>query len=741
MIDDASPLLPAPASDALWIGNAEFASLSGISARKATEAMRKSLDGKTWRGHALEVRRRQNPSGTGGSHLQVFVPTLPKAMAQAWQARNPDVFSPVRVDGAMVPFRLEDGVEVDNKAISMAKWKESIIAPALLHPCRSRQRAATIKDIAGKLHTDLQGKRACIPQKTLYGWIAAYEKSDGGGLPALVRKQRHEKGQRVILNRNWDVACPFDTNKKTEIASAITTYIKSLWANGVRGWAKVEQLASSKLMQICKEAGWQEATPTQCRLGRHAVERFAAHKLVATKEKDAKKFADLFQGRIIRSHINREPMDVVFGDVHPVDIYLTREDGSPVTPRLIAWYDLGTHRLHATLVLLDKGKGITQAHISSAFANMVADWGLPLRLYLDNGKEYDWMPMVHGFETLTGLVMNFKQFTADLMTPELASGLDEEAQESTYQEPGAIIRARPYNAPAKPIEGAFAVLETYLSAMPGWIGGNRMVKKTQNVGKAPEPYPGNLEDFHADFDNALKWYHATPQGKKSNLAGLSPNQAYQAQIDAGWRPVSCHREVLIYAMSETLTTKVHNKGIQVDGTWYEAPELTPYRQRKVNVRYAKWAPDRVILHGDDGYSWIPRAPVFDALDVQGAIEQGRRQKVMTNHIKGLKAETHRLDLPAEIARHVGTLGSAPETPAGVAIDLAPGLQKLIESSQNTPPVNAQITRFLQPGQFIDPDTGEVRDALDRDYQEPEKKLGGAATPPNPLDEIVARYGT
>ncbi len=737
---DASPLLPARTSDALWIGNAEFSELAGISSRVGTKAMSKCLAGGAWRGHALEVRKSSNKGGTGGGHLQVFVPSLPHDLAKAWKAKHPEIFSPAKIEAA-VTIGLDDRAETDPQAIRLAKWKESLIAPALSHRPRSRQRASTIKDIAARLHTDPTGKATRVPEKTLYDWIAAYEKPEGGGLPALVRKKRCDRGKRVTINRRWDHACPFEEKTKTALEEGINEYIRSLWANGVRGWAKVAQLASSKLLEMSRAAGWKEASQAQCNLGRHAVERFADYKLVSIKEKDAKRFADQYEGRIIRTHANRAPMDIVFGDVHPIDIYLRREDGSTVTPRLIAWYDLATHRMHGTLVLLDKGKGITQAHVSAAFANMVADWGLPMLLYLDNGKEYDWTPMIQGFETLTGIVMDFKQFTAELMSPELAESFGEDVSELPTRAPGAIVRARPYNAPAKPIEGAFATLETYLAALPGWIGGDRINKKTQNVGKKPEHYPGNLEDFHEDFDNALRWYHATPQGQKTSLAGLSPNDAYKAHIEKGWKPVTCHREALIYAMSEAMTVKVHTKGIQVDSTWYEADELTPYRQRKVTVRYAKWAPDRVILEGVDGYAWIPRAPVFDALDRCGAIEQGRRQKAMTNHVRGMKAATHRLDMPAEIARHVATLEDAPTTPEGLEMDLAPGLKKLIDDSKNMPPVPAQKPRVLQPGQFIDPKTGEVRDALENHYQEPKKKLGGAATPPNPLDEIVARYGT
>jgi hypothetical protein len=48
-----------------------------------------------------------------------------------------------------------------------------------------------------------------------------------------------------------------------------------------------------------------------------------------------------------------------------------------------------------------------------------------------------------------------------------------------------IVRAKPYNARAKPIEGIFGVLETHhFAKLPGWVGGNRMKSKTANIGRA-----------------------------------------------------------------------------------------------------------------------------------------------------------------------------------------------------------------------------------------------------------------
>ena len=120
-------------------------------------------------------------------------------------------------------------------------------------------------------------------------------------------------------------------------------------------------------------------------------------------DKDARQFFDRMLPRIRRHREGLQPMDIVVGDVHPIDILLTRADGSTVTPRAIAWLDVATQRLHVTLVQLEKGEGIKQVHVAQAFAAMCSAWGLPHQLYLDNGAEYGWQDMLDGFAQLSRL--------------------------------------------------------------------------------------------------------------------------------------------------------------------------------------------------------------------------------------------------------------------------------------------------------------------------------------------------
>lgn len=753
-----------------WLDIPAFAALAGIHPSNAREACNRCHDGGTWRGYPFKVRKQ------AGKSWQVYAPSLPPDLFAAWQATQPKPPAPlpesppVPATLAATPANL--GKLPDPRHIERAKWIEKLILPALEYPPRSAARGGIINDTARREHIGPDGKPCQVAPETLRLWVRRYEQ---GGLAALVRKPRIEKkAGRVFINRKWDAACPLVDAHKTAIATAIKTYIKSLWGAVNPGWKKVENLASSKLMNLCQEYGWQAATYDACRMGRHAVENFREFGVIHTKEKDAKRFSDLYKPRIIRGG-NYRPMEIIVGDVHPVDILVTRQDGSIATPRLIAWYDFATHRIFATLVLLEKGQGITQADVWASFAAMVEAWGLPERLYLDNGAEYHGRKRGFDPATLSGLIRGFNELSALVIAartlalelgkeppPEFTSEIvtiDRTTPKATDEPPareaGAIVRALPYNAAAKPIEGAFAALEKVLAMLPGYIGSDRMNKRTPKLGKQTVAWP-DADSFEAAFTTALAYWHMLEQA--GNLNGHSPNAAYAAHCEQGWKAIPIPREALIFALSEAVNPKVHNRGIQVAGNWYFGDGLIPYGQRKVNIRYAKWAPERLILvkcAAPLQLEWIDRAPEFHAIDQAGAIEQSRRNGLALRHIGALKAETQPLDMADEMARHVATQPPAPATPFGPAVNLVSGVKALVEDGRKKGPAPKQTIRTLKPAEVIDPGTGQVRNLLDglakiappAPTPQPENLLDRLKAPAvqqsaphhDPLDDLVRRH--
>jgi hypothetical protein len=713
--EDGAACLPAPVEG--WLSVVEFAALAGIIERNARAALACCHSGKTWRGFALEVRK------VNGKAYQVHAPSLPLDLFAAWQAAQPKPPVPVTETAALVaiPDAEESHPRLHtHEEIELGKWKEKLILTALEFPKRSRARGGVIKTISEREHVRPDGTKCRYSARALGEWVELYE---AGGLSALMRKPRQEKGPRVFINRAWDAACPLDDAQKSAISAAIKIHIKSLWATANPGWVKVENLASSKLVELCQAHGWQDATYITCRLGRHIVEDSREYADIHTKGKHAKKFFDLFKPRVARDHSLLKPMEIIAGDVHPVDVTYLRQDGSTATPRMIAWYDVANHRTFYTLVALEPGQGITQADVWASFAAMVEAWGLPERLYLDNGSEYNGNKridreildgLIRGFNELSALVINWRQFMG-AVEQESRHGFTVEEAPLSEREAGGIIRALPYNAPGKPgIEGSFASIEKVLSMLPGYIGGDRMKQRTPKLGKKTQPWP-NFEALEGAFKTALAYWHSLPQA--GNLKNQSPNAVYAAQIATGWRAVPIPREALIFALSEAKTCKVQNDGIVIFGLRYYGDALARYPQQKVCIRVAKWAPERVILVENTRplkLALLDRDTAYHPQDEAGAKEQSRREGLINRHYKDLKSEAGSTDtdMLAEMARTVAHHPPAQATLFGPAISLGAGVQSLVEDGQRKGPPPRQPARPLKLAETIDPETGKVRSLAD-----------------------------
>lgn len=651
-----------------WLSAKSFSELAGIAERNARTALSKSI----WRGQSLTVRTASGQGGKSGERYEVYAPSLPPMLYAKWvaaQVAQPQPEAPATTMTVEV-------IQCDptaSKRTEKALWILGLIRPILSHTKNTPERAAAIADVLARTHTRPDGKAVRVGKSQLYEWLNRYENDHVEGLR---RKQRADLGaRRVMVTREWDAACPLDEGSRQAIAEALGEYVRSLWASGAAGWAVIQQFASLKLEDLSRTAGWDVPTMEMkpaCMVSRAFVEQYRKSGLLAVADKDAKRFFDVHIPRIRRSRDDLMPMDVVVGDVHPIDIAIPRPDGSIAYPRAICWHDVATNRLFVCLVLLEKGEGIKQTHVASAFAAMCAAWGLPLTLYLDNGSEYSWHEMMAAFAEISRLTQSLqRKFTVGELpgSGELRELVNEQRQ---------VIRANPYNAPAKPIEGLFSVIEgTVLSMMPGWVGGDRMRQKTHNVGKAPEPYPGTWEQFHADFETALAFYHQRPQG--GTMGGASPAQAYRTHIEAGWTRTHVEERVLLLAFAEEDTRKVQGGYVSWDGTEYYDDALLRYTGQTLTVRVCRHDPRYAFVFDKDRALICAAgvAPVFGFLDPAGAEEQARRKKVLMRYVAELRENVCRLDLVAEMRKVVESNGPMPQAQIGATVAVSDAAQQML----------------------------------------------------------------
>lgn len=607
------------------------------------------------------------------------------------------------------------------QAVMEQRWKLSILGPALIHPKNSKARGLALEAIAQAEHATSTGNPKRFSIRTLRAWIADI---DAGNIDGLSRKAREDKGEhRQFISRQWDQACQLPDEKKAEIAAALEQYVCSLWAGGAPSAKRIEQLSTSKLLELCQAAGWEEANMRDCAIGRYFIERYRDYSLVAIKERNAKLFMDKYTPRIQRNREGLKPGDVVIGDVHPLDV-LKAHDGREVHARLIAWLDLATYDIFVTTVLLEKGRGIRQEDIARSFVDMVDAWGLPSCLYLDNGSEYKWEEMIEGFTALSGITHAFNAFIK--ATGDIGEMIDQETVAPT-QESRALIRARPYNAPAKQIEGVFGILErSFFSMMKGWIGGDRMNKRTHKVGEAPRAHQGTEAEFERDLNTCLEIYR---NSSKTNGSG-SPYDLRRRFIADGWRPIKPKREVFYFAFSEVKKLKVHAGGIRVGDTWGMIDALVPKIGTSVDIRIAKWDRSLTFYIDDSGTMHaIPMGNTFNHGDPAGAKEQSRRAALLNEHIRTLKADTTRVDLLKEARRHLEALPPAPVMPEGITIDFngqGEAVSAALTEATEPPPK-------LLPGQQRHPNTGEIFSPRTQ-----EKGPNDAGTSFDPIQTLLVR---
>jgi hypothetical protein len=631
-----------------WISSSAFANVVGISERKSRQAFSRCYSGNLWRGHNLIVRKVKGKGGKSGWQYQVRLDSIPEELQLQYSP-------PLAVE--TVPQAVETK-DID--------WRYTVIQRALKHPLKSRERGLAVKKIAATYQAKPDGSRIKISERTIREWIKRYETAGPQGLGS--RKRADKGAHRVTISRRWDRGVDLPESFKNEISAKLEKYICSLWRSlqPDSGWYEVQRHASTFLLRLTLETA--PDTPPQkfkklCIVPRSLVERFREFKAVAIHDMDAKEYFDRITPRIQRSTAKLLPMECVMGDVHPIDIYYYRTDGSVATPKGIFWMDAATERLWCLPVFFKKGFGVCQEHVIESFGGMAEDptWGVPGGLYLDNGGEYNWSRLIKDALALSVPIY----FAEDgKYTP-------------TAKDP--ITKAQPYNSAAKGmIEGVFGALERkYFTKIPGWIGGDRTRKKITNVGKPPEPFPHSQEDLFNFILQAVDLYNDTPRGGR--LGGLSPNEKYRQFVDNGWQSSFFEEGILEGVLCKTEIRTVRQGRIRHLNEWYYHNALTnPAIGERVEIRVPLFGnKNRLMIfdHRGDFVCLASPDEIFDHDDRAGAVESTRRKRLARHHIRTMKSQTDKLDTLKLLTEEVEQIGPLPVPEPGGIISLSDDTEK------------------------------------------------------------------
>lgn len=639
-----------------WLGADEFSALAGISLQAARRALRRGINGETWRDHRIAVRHRLGRGGRSGIAYEVALESLPEPIGSAED-------DPVGLTSEQAaPGGLRRTVD-DQAATISHRW--GVVREALKHPRHSAQRSETLCAAARDIG---------VTKRTLYRWTQQYE---AHGVRGLARARPKNAGRpRVVVSRKFDgpfLAAGHSEAALQQIASTVHLSLKGLWASRAEraGGAEIRRMAEFLLLEACEARGL-SVDRSKVRLSRRSVERFAQYRVVNQRRNDRKAFDDA-KPRIRREWTALAPMERIVADVKHLDVIVTRPDGSPAWPKIVGFMDAGTGRVFVHPVLLEQGEGVRQEHVIEGFLAMVSDpqWGFPQGLYLDNGSEFGALTKIDSALQL-------------------------------INEPGArtIIFARPYNASAKPIESLFARLDRYVfSMMPGYAGPNRLAQKTQTVGRPPQPYPESWQEFCADLQGLIGAYHNRPVG--GPWRGRSPNEWLHEKVAAGWRSSQVEPLSLDAAFSDHDTRRVDRGVVSVKGQRFTHPALTALPSRTVVDLALPWRRGAAPLARIPQIGWVclSRDVAFPARWIEGARESRRRQQGQSRYVAGLSKEAPSIDPVATAIRRSERMTKERSVAAGARLDLGSQLGELgsaVDAGRRAlanPPSTAEVRRL------------------------------------------------
>lgn len=605
---------------AIWISIDQMAQTLSISPQAARRRVRKALKG----GRGCTARCIPGRGGRSGVRYEILLSSLSEPLQRDFNPQSEELHDDTCATIAHVSQ--PKFIAAPNQGEEERRRRAVL---RLIEPTErgSPERGQAIRDASH--HHD-------VPVRTIQGWVAQCERH-GWDEDALGRKRPTDAGKRrVWVSRAFDrrfLAAGLDHAQLEDLADWTSRAIAGIWQSPVQraGWKRVRLEALTSLRRECRERGF-DLPAKAFDVSRRRIEDLRFHRAVDIMANDAKRHDDT-KPRIRRDNSRWLPMEQVVMDVKPIDCVLERPDGSRAYPKFIAFLDSGTSRVCGRIVLLKKGEGIRQEHVTDAFIDMVrnANWGFPQSLYYDNGSEYSHFELIR--EALK------------MCAPE---GFR------------VLIKARPYSGASKPIESKFAVLDRQITAlMDGYTGSNRMDKKVQRVGRDAMPFWGPVEAFEEEFFLRLADFHSFPIAS-GPFAGRSPSEIYRGHCEQGWRPVSVHPLALDSAFAKQLGERKIDRGaITIGPNRYRHPDLAAHVGRRVRVvqpyRRETWP-----LAELPGVGWVALEPemLFLPGAIDGARETSRRQKDRNRSIRDLKAKAIPFDQLANVRERVTALPSA-----------------------------------------------------------------------------------
>ena len=343
-------------------------------------------------------------------------------------------------------------------AVDEALDKLRIVETALSYECKPGKT---------KLRKELAEKND-VGLKTLYRWMELYKEAK---LMGLLRKEPASKGRR----RSMD--------------SAAEEYLKSLYLKLIR---PTVQWAYDQLIEKAQEEGWKIGSRATC----YRVIEDISHSEKVMGREGIEAWNKQCMPKATRDTSDLLRNEIWVGDHHELDFFINY-GGKALRAWLTAWLDMATRSIVGWCITVQPNSesiAVALRHGILPSANPEVPFkGLPLEVYIDNGKDYRSHRLSGGIKT------NRVDYSIEMRG--VFANLDITPRYCT-----------PYTPWAKNIERFFGtVADQFSRFQPGWCGRNTKerpenldVKALLKAGKLLAI--DQLVDRFADY---LKKYHTS----------------------------------------------------------------------------------------------------------------------------------------------------------------------------------------------------------------------------------------
>lgn len=258
-------------------------------------------------------------------------------------------------------------------------------------------------------------------------------------------------------------------------------------------------------------------------------------------------------------------VEAVNADGHKFDVFARWPDGTVARPIMIGVQDLYSGKLLGYRIADTESADLARF----AFRDVVANYGIPEKVWLDNGRGF-------ASKMLTGGTANRFRFKVRPDDPVgILTGLGCE-----------IHWATPYHGQAKPIERAWRDLCDRVAKHPAFAGaytGNKPDAKPENYGSKAVP----LDEFVRVLNEEIAAHNARPNRQTRVCGGrMSFDEAFKASYaQSTVRRATAEQLRQLLLAADTVTSDARDGSVRLSGNRYWCEAIAAHAGQKLLLRF------------------------------------------------------------------------------------------------------------------------------------------------------------